>query len=98
MNTRTIKRVIPFGDNPFNICKETGLEPIAVELSGGQFLPPVQTLVATLIFTYGKNAYRVRPPAPTKEREAEASLSFVGVEQTEWSGIKSRRKHRLHSP
>jgi len=27
-----------------------GLEPIAVELSGGQFLPPVQTLVATIIF------------------------------------------------
>ena len=29
---------------------EAGLEPIAVELSGGQFLPPVQKLVATLIF------------------------------------------------
>ena len=29
---------------------EVGLEPIAVELSGGQFLPPVQKLVATLIF------------------------------------------------
>ena len=26
-----------------------GLEPIAVELSGGQFLQPVQTLVATII-------------------------------------------------
>ena len=25
-----------------------GFEPIAVELSGGQFLPPVQTLVATI--------------------------------------------------
>ena len=29
---------------------EAGLEPIAVELSGGQFLPPVQKLVATLIY------------------------------------------------
>jgi len=29
-----------------------GLEPIAVELSGGQFLPPVQTLVATSIFCH----------------------------------------------
>jgi len=31
-----------------------GFEPIAVELSGGQFLPPVQTLVATLIFATRK--------------------------------------------
>ena len=30
----------------------SGLEPIAVELSGGQFLPPVQTLVATSIFCH----------------------------------------------
>jgi hypothetical protein len=28
---------------------EAGLEPIAVELSGGHLLPPVQTLVATSI-------------------------------------------------
>ena len=39
-----------------------GLEPIAVELSGGQFLPPVQTLVATSIFAKGENANRVRSP------------------------------------
>jgi hypothetical protein len=32
-----------------------------MELSGGQFLTPVQTLVATLIFAEGKNANRVRP-------------------------------------
>jgi hypothetical protein len=30
-----------------------------VELSGGQFLPPVQTLVATFIFAIGENANRV---------------------------------------
>ena len=41
-----------------------GLEPIAEELSDGQFLPPVQKLVATLIFACGKNAYRVLPPQP----------------------------------
>ena len=29
-----------------------GLKPIAVELPGGQFLPPVQTLVATIIFAH----------------------------------------------
>ena len=28
----------------------SGIEPIAAELSGGQFLTPVQTLAATLIF------------------------------------------------
>jgi len=32
------------------LVRATGLEPIAEELSGGQFLPPVQTLAATLIF------------------------------------------------
>ena len=42
----------------------SGLEPIAVELSGGQFLPPVQKLVATSIFAFGENAYRVLPPQP----------------------------------
>ena len=35
-----------------------GIEPIAVELSGGQFLQPVQTLVATSIFSVGENAIR----------------------------------------
>ena len=35
---------------------ELGLEPIYMELSGGQFLPPVQTLVATFIFAKGENA------------------------------------------
>ena len=35
----------------FLFVRGSGLEPIAVELSGGQFLPPVQTLVATSIFS-----------------------------------------------
>ena len=39
-----------------------GLEPIAEQLSGGQFLQPVQKLVATLIFAKGKNAYQVLSP------------------------------------
>ena len=41
-DTFTVGFIISFG---------SGLEPIAVELSGGQFLPPVQTLVATSIFS-----------------------------------------------
>ena len=39
---------------PLSFCfpwKVNGLEPIAAELSGGQFLPPVQTLAATSIFS-----------------------------------------------
>ena len=45
----------------FSCLRKTGHEPIAEELSGGQFLPPVQTLVATLIFAIGENANRVLP-------------------------------------
>ncbi|MBQ8358312.1 MAG: hypothetical protein IJX37_00140 [Oscillospiraceae bacterium] len=45
---------------PFIFSKRrAGLEPIAVELSGGQFLPPVQTLVATIIFCKAENANQV---------------------------------------
>jgi len=40
-----------------------------VELSGGQFLPPVQTLVATIIFAKSENAYRVLPTRPTMRTE-----------------------------
>ena len=38
-----------------------GLEPIQMQQSGGLLLPPVQTLVATVIFANGENANRVRP-------------------------------------
>ena len=34
-------------------------EPIAVQHAGGMLLPPVQTLVATIIFATGKNANRI---------------------------------------
>jgi len=33
-----------------------GLEPLQMQQSGGLLLPPVQTLVATIIFACGKNA------------------------------------------
>ena len=42
--------------------------------AGGMLLPPVQTLVATIILPTRQNAYRVRPPAPKYKREAFASL------------------------
>ena len=51
-----------------------GLEPIAAQGSGGALLPPVQTLVATLIFAKGKNANRVLLPAPKKN---EAMIQFI---------------------
>ena len=39
---------------------KAGLEPIAEQHAGGMLLPPVQTLVATIIFARkGKNANRV---------------------------------------
>ena len=39
----------------FLFSQVAGLEPIAEKLSCGQFLPPVQTLVATLIFAKRKS-------------------------------------------
>ena len=45
------------------LCR-TGLEPIAVQMSGGHLLQPVRKLAATIIFTEGENANRVRLPAP----------------------------------
>jgi len=38
----------------FGLFSVAGFEPITMELSGGQFLPPVQTLVATSIFAMRK--------------------------------------------
>jgi hypothetical protein len=58
-----------------------GREPIAEELSGGQFLPPVQTLVATLIFCLkAENANRVPLSAP-KKGEAFASPFYCASPQ-----------------
>jgi len=35
-----------------------------MQLSGGQLLPPVQKLVATIIFATGENANRIHHPPP----------------------------------
>ena len=43
----------------FLFCLDNGLEPIYMQPAGGRLLPPVQTLVASFIFAFGKNAYRV---------------------------------------
>ena len=61
MNTRTKK-----GEAKASLfyLVYAGLEPIKMHHAGGILLPPVQTLVATLIFAKGKNANRVRSPAP----------------------------------
>jgi len=34
--------------------------------AGGMLLPPVQKLVATIIFAKGKNAYQIPPSPPNK--------------------------------
>jgi len=64
-----IKKRIPdrVSSSLFRAPHGKGLEPIAVELSGGQFLQPVQTLVATLILPPGQNAHRVPSGVPTKK-------------------------------
>ena len=42
-------------------------EPITVQHADGMLLPPVQKLVATIIFAIGKNANRIHhPPRRTK--------------------------------
>ena len=59
-----------------------GLEPIAVELSGGQFLPPVQKLVATLILPpMGQYANRVPSGVPNEHRRA-SYVMLAGGEGT----------------
>ena len=61
------EKVIPTGWLfSFLFSQGAGLEPIYMELSGGQFLPPVQTLVATTIFDRDEEVYRVLPPQPKK--------------------------------
>ena len=50
MNTLTKDKREALASRLSLVKERSGLEPIAEELSGGQFLPPVQTLVATLIF------------------------------------------------
>jgi hypothetical protein len=53
-----------------------------MELSGGQFLTPVQTLAATLIFAEGKNANRVRPPAPLRSQKLFGNYWSLALENT----------------
>ena len=54
-----------------------GLEPIAEELSGGQFLTPVQTLVATLIFAFGKNVYQILLPVRKSETPTGSRFPYI---------------------
>ena len=58
----TIKKAPPDWVVPFLFWRDgDGLKPIAVKLSGGQFLPPVQTLVATLIHRFRCRHYPLYP-------------------------------------
>ena len=61
----------------FFFFKSAGFEPIYMELSGGQFLPPVQTLVATSIFAKGENAYRVLSSAPKTGNPRQMLVDFT---------------------
>ena len=61
----------------FFMYSRTGLEPLAVQHAGGMLLPPVQTLVATIIFALGKNANRVRSPAPKIDKFRQKLVDFT---------------------
>ena len=62
-----------------------GIEPIYMELSGGQFLPPVLTLVATLIFAIGENANRFPYPRYrlSEQKSAKPILPRSGLDLEE---------------
>ena len=62
------EKVIPTGMAfSFSMVSETGLEPIEMEVSGGHFLPPVQTLVATLIFAH-RAKMQIESTIPKKQQ------------------------------
>ena len=58
-----------------------------MELSGGQFLTPVQKLVATLIFAEGKNANRVRPPVPLRSQNYSGIIGVWPLKTLLFDGI-----------
>jgi len=43
-----------------------GFEPFRMQHACGMLLPPVQKLVATIIFAKGKNANQIPPSPPNK--------------------------------
>ena len=55
-----------------------GREPIAEELSGGQFLPPVQTLVATLIF-FHRQKMQIESHDPHQKSETPFGVSLFSL-------------------
>jgi hypothetical protein len=56
-----------------------GIEPIQMQMSGGHLLPPVQTLVATLIFCKAENANRFRLQIFSKDQIQAAGCSLVAT-------------------
>jgi len=65
-----------------SLSQGAGLKPIAAQHPGGVLLPPVQTLVATLIFACGENVNRVLPPQPTLRTEKD-----IGSENPETTTV-----------
>ena len=50
-----------------------GFEPFRMQHAGGMLLPPVQKLVATIIFAKGKNANQIPPSPPNKNRHSDTT-------------------------
>ena len=54
---------------------------MAVELFGGQFLPPVQTLMATIIFAKGENANPGTSGVPYNTNPKPVQIKIVDLEK-----------------
>ena len=59
--------------------KEEGFEPIAVRLSGGQSLPPVFALVATIFFALGQKC-KSNPSSSAKNTQPHCGWVFFSIE------------------
>ncbi len=59
VRSSNLRRVTKKKNHPtgwFSFCHPTEIRTIQMQVSGGHLLPPVQKLVATIIFAFGKNA------------------------------------------
>ena len=64
---------------PLFLVEGNGLEPIGMQVSGGHLLPPVQKLVATIIFarpTQGQKCKRVPFGVPIKNAVNDTFTAF----------------------
>jgi len=69
-----INEEMPNGASPHLFCFETEIEPISMRMSGGHPQPPVQKLVATIIFA--KQKCKSIPVAGTNQGHSEGFIHY----------------------